>query len=109
MPKPVRFDDDKVEPVGHIVRCEHIARDRQTTKRELVVEGRIAFVLVRPFDEIVVAVVAGENALGIGLSNDNTALAQTVHLVIAVEPVIAGDQVARARQHAEMLELADAV
>ena len=71
VPKPVGFDDDKVEPSRNIIRGEHIAGDRQATKGKLVVECRITFMLIRPFDEVIVTIVASENAFGIGQCDDN--------------------------------------
>ena len=63
----------------------------------------------RPFPKVLGALIAGNDVLGVGQGNDDPAQTWPIHLIIAVKPVITGDQVARSCQNAEMLELADTI
>ena len=109
MTRTIGFDHNEIEPVGHIVGGENIACNRQAAKGKLRTINWSRIMFVRPFDKVVVAVIACKNAFRVRQGQNDPTLAQAIHLVIPVKPMVARDQIARARQNTEMLELAGAV
>ena len=60
--------------------------------------------LVAPFDHAVVDIIAVDDALAIGIRQNQTRRAQPVGRIIALKKVIAFNHMAAARHHTEMAE-----
>ena len=109
MARPARRDHQPAEMRGDVVHGEDVAGDGEAAEGEAAAEGGLGVMFVRPFDEAVVDVIAGEQRLHIGRGQHDAGPSGAIGRIIALEEMVAHKEMPGAPHDGEGRETDDAV